>query len=248
MQSCEETLTLRTAVHAATRLAAGADAAALRPRGALCFGLPDPADRGCEIARRPVRDRTMISPTCMPGPKRIIPGAGWIGLDPTSGLLAGEGHIPLACTAAPISAAPVTGLVDVCEATLDFAMSVTRIHEDPRVTKPYTEEHGRRSMRWAGKVDKRTDRGGRAPDHGRRADLRVHRRHGRRRNGILTALGEDKRKLAGALLRRLQAAFRAGRPAAFRPGQMVSGRTAAALGAGLLLAHRRQAVVARHRD
>ncbi|MBE0621109.1 MAG: transglutaminase family protein [Burkholderiales bacterium] len=69
-----------------------------------------------------------------------IPGAGWIGLDPTSGLFAGEGHIPLACTAFPSSAAPVTGATDVCETTLEFAMSVTRIHEDPRVTKPYTEE------------------------------------------------------------------------------------------------------------
>ena len=68
-----------------------------------------------------------------------IPGAGWIGLDPTSGLLTGEGHIPLACAAVPSSAAPVTGLTDVCTSTLDFAMTVTRIHEDPRVTKPYTE-------------------------------------------------------------------------------------------------------------
>ncbi len=68
-----------------------------------------------------------------------LPGAGWIGLDPTSGLLAGEGHIPLACTAIPSSAAPVSGFTDVCETVLDFKMTVTRIHEDPRVTKPYND-------------------------------------------------------------------------------------------------------------
>ena len=68
-----------------------------------------------------------------------LPGAGWVGLDPTSGLLAGEGHIPLACAAIPTSAAPVSGFTDVCETVLDFQMSVTRIHEDPRVTKPYTD-------------------------------------------------------------------------------------------------------------
>ncbi len=68
-----------------------------------------------------------------------VPGAGWIGLDPTSGLLAGEGHIPLACTALPSSAAPVTGFTDVCESTLQFEMSVQRIHEDPRVTRPLSE-------------------------------------------------------------------------------------------------------------
>jgi len=69
-----------------------------------------------------------------------VPGAGWIGLDPTSGLLTGEGHIPLACAAVPTSAAPVIGMTDVCQSTLHFEMKVTRIHEDPRVTRPYTEE------------------------------------------------------------------------------------------------------------
>ncbi len=69
-----------------------------------------------------------------------LPGAGWIGFDPTSGLLAGEGHIPLSCTPEPSTAAPVTGAVDECESQLLHEMQVTRIYESPRVTKPYTEE------------------------------------------------------------------------------------------------------------
>jgi uncharacterized protein (DUF2126 family)/transglutaminase-like putative cysteine protease len=69
-----------------------------------------------------------------------LPGAGWIGLDPTSGLMAGEGHIPLACTPEPTSAAPITGAVDECEVQFEHHMSVARVWEAPRVTKPYTEE------------------------------------------------------------------------------------------------------------
>src|SRR3989475_9849549 len=69
-----------------------------------------------------------------------LPGAGWIGLDPTSGLFAGEGHLPLACTPVPGSASPVTGSVDECKVDFVHEMSITRIWEAPRVTKPYTEE------------------------------------------------------------------------------------------------------------
>jgi uncharacterized protein (DUF2126 family)/transglutaminase-like putative cysteine protease len=69
-----------------------------------------------------------------------IPGAGWIGLDPTSGLLAGEGHIPLASTPSPSSAAPITGAHDRAEVSFHFAMSVKRMRETPRVTLPYSDE------------------------------------------------------------------------------------------------------------
>ncbi|HEY0676362.1 MAG TPA: transglutaminase family protein, partial [Immundisolibacter sp.] len=55
------------------------------------------------------------------------------------GLFAGEGHIPLACTAEPASAAPVTGATGKCEVEFHFRNTVTRIHEDPRVTRPYSE-------------------------------------------------------------------------------------------------------------
>ncbi len=68
-----------------------------------------------------------------------IPGAGWIGLDPTSGLFAGEGHLPLACTPDPSSAAAVTGEMEPCEVTFEYANVVRRVREDPRVTFPYTE-------------------------------------------------------------------------------------------------------------
>ena len=73
-----------------------------------------------------------------------LPGAGWIGLDPTSGLFAGEGHIPLACTPDPSSAAPISGGVDECETEFEFDMTVKRVYESPRVTKPYTDEQWKR--------------------------------------------------------------------------------------------------------
>ena len=69
-----------------------------------------------------------------------LPGAGWIGLDPTSGLFAGEGHIPLACSPEPSSAAPISGGHEKCEVEFSHEMKVERVWEAPRVTKPYAEE------------------------------------------------------------------------------------------------------------
>lgn len=88
-----------------------------------------------------------------------LPGAGWIGLDATSGLLAGEGHIPLACTPHPSGAAPIEGGMDKCEVEFEHHMAVTRIYESPRVTKPYTNEQWQAVMVLGDTVDQALDTG-----------------------------------------------------------------------------------------
>jgi uncharacterized protein (DUF2126 family)/transglutaminase-like putative cysteine protease len=85
----------------------------------------------------------------------FVPGAGWIGLDPTSGLFAGEGHIPLACTPDPVSAAPIVGATDESEVTFKFVNQVFRIHEDPRVTKPYTDKQWQAIQQLGHEVDEK---------------------------------------------------------------------------------------------
>jgi uncharacterized protein (DUF2126 family)/transglutaminase-like putative cysteine protease len=89
----------------------------------------------------------------------FLPGAGWIGLDPTSGLLTGEGHVPLAATPSPQTAAPISGCVEKCEVEFGFEMNITRAHEDPRVTKPYTDAQWEEIDRLGHVVDERLVRG-----------------------------------------------------------------------------------------
>ncbi|MBB4854483.1 uncharacterized protein (DUF2126 family) [Mycobacteroides chelonae] len=89
-----------------------------------------------------------------------IPGAGWVGLDPTSGLLAGEGHIPLSATPHPSTSAAITGATDMCESTLDFSNTVTRVHEDPRVTLPYNASAWEAVTALGEQIDARLDSAG----------------------------------------------------------------------------------------
>jgi uncharacterized protein (DUF2126 family) len=152
-----------------------------------------------------------------PGPERdfsdlhawcevYLPGAGWVGLDPTSGLLAGEGHIPLACTPDPGSAAPVTGAVDDCEVSFEHRMSVERIYETPRVTKPYTETQWETLVALGLAVDgdlKRMD--ARLTMGGEPTFVSAEDKDGAEWN--TDALGPTKRQLAVSLLHRLRARY-----------------------------------------
>ena len=138
-----------------------------------------------------------------------LPGAGWVGLDPTSGLFAGEGHIPLACTPDPIDAAPITGSSEKAEVEFRFHNEVRRIHEDPRVTKPYTEEQWGEIMTLGEQVEQDlVTNDVRLTMGGEPTFVSIDDMDGAEWN--INALGEKKRELAGNLLQRLQQRFAPG--------------------------------------
>lgn len=135
-----------------------------------------------------------------------IPGAGWIGLDPTSGLFAGEGHIPLACTPEFSSAAAITGFLDPCESTMKYINRVQRIHEAPRVSKPYTETQWNDIVHLGYKVDEDLTRLGIALTMGGEPTfVSVDDMESEQWNS--KADGEDKRKLAYNLATQLKSNF-----------------------------------------
>ena len=172
-----------------------------------------------------------------------LPGAGWVGMDPTSGLLAGEGHLPLAATPEPMSAAPISGSVDPCEVDFNFEMSVKRVHEDPRVTKPYTDEQWAKIESLGHEVDRLLEVNNvRLTMGGEPTFVSIDDMDGEEWN--TAALGPHKRKLAGQLFCRLADRFADGPADALWARQMVSRRAIAAVGIGLLLADRRRAHLA----
>lgn len=135
-----------------------------------------------------------------------VPGAGWIGLDPTSGLFASEGHIPLACTPDPASAAPVEGATGVCQVSFAYENSVRRIHEDPRVTKPYTDEQWAQILHLGEQVENDLiSHGVRMTMGGEPTFVSIDDMDSAQWN--TAALGEHKRSLAGVLLKKMQAHF-----------------------------------------
>jgi uncharacterized protein (DUF2126 family) len=138
-----------------------------------------------------------------------LPGGGWIGLDPTSGLLAGESHIPLACTPDSSSAAPISGAVDECECEFSFEMNVTRIYESPRVTLPYTDEQWKKIEILGHAIDVDLKKGDvRLTMGGEPTFVSVDDPDGAEWN--FTAVSHKKRLLSGELIKRLRKKFAPG--------------------------------------
>ncbi|MCH6258937.1 transglutaminase family protein [Puniceicoccaceae bacterium K14] len=135
-----------------------------------------------------------------------LPGAGWVGLDATSGLYCGEGHIPLATSADAKGASPIEGGISECKTEFDVSMSVTRIHEDPRVTNPYTEGQWQAIKSLGETVDEKLIQNDvRLSMGGEPTFVSVHDQEGEEWN--TGAVGPTKKPLSEKLIKRLKKRF-----------------------------------------
>ena len=124
-------------------------------------------------------------------------------------MLAGEGHLPIAATPDPSSAAPIAGAVEQCEVEFAHEMKVTRIHEDPRVTLPYSDDQWSRIEALGHQVDAAlTAQDVRLTMGGEPTFVSIDDMDGEQWN--TAALGHDKRVRAEDLLDRLRVRYAEG--------------------------------------
>ena len=221
VQSCEETLTLargscRDSAHLLVQILRHLGLAARFTSGYLIQLKPDvkplEGPAGSEVDFVDLHAWAEV----------FVPGAGWIGLDPTSGMLAGEGHIPLACTPAPQSAAAISGNAERANTDFQFHMHLTRLDERRRVTAPYDDRDWASIDALGQLVDRRLNEGdvrltiGGEPTFVSASDMDSP-------QWTIAALGDDKRRLAIALLHELAREFTQGGVPHFGQGKWYPG-------------------------
>ena len=210
---------------------------AARPGGPLRLRLPGPAGRRRRLARRAVPARPRTSPTCTPGPRCSCPGAGWVGLDPTSGAVRRRGPHP--ARRRPRSRAArrrSPGRTDPCRGHVRVPPTSSAGCARTRGSRALHRRAVARIARSSGaRVDERLAAGDVAADHGRRADLRLGRRHGRPPSGTSPPTVPTSASWPGQLAGRLWPS--GSRPAALVHAGRASGTPASRCRAGRSALH-----------